>query len=61
MIKAEPKSILNFLAAHFDTLKDLFDIQSEDNIIRKERLQEVFKERQDDVLTQLLEIGRAHV
>ncbi|MCG9881003.1 MAG: hypothetical protein MH472_10440 [Bacteroidia bacterium] len=55
MIKAEPKSILNFLAAHFDTLKDLFDIQSEDNIIRKERLQEVFKERQDDVLTQLLE------
>lgn len=55
MIKAEPKSILNFLAAHFDTLKDLFDIQSEDNIIRKERLQEVFKERQDDVLSQLLE------
>ena len=55
MIKAEPKSILNFLAAHFETLKDLFDIQTEDQIIRKERLQEVFKDRQDDVLTQLLE------
>ncbi|MDP3928614.1 MAG: hypothetical protein Q8R57_06300 [Bacteroidota bacterium] len=55
MIKAEPKSILNFLAAHFDTLKDLFDIQTEDNIIRKERLQEVFNLRQDDVLSQLLD------
>lgn len=55
MIKAEPKSILNFLAAHFDTLKDLFDIQTEDNIIRKERLQEVFNLRQDDVISQLLE------
>ncbi|MCE2740890.1 MAG: hypothetical protein LW669_05315 [Sphingobacteriales bacterium] len=55
MIKAEPKSILNFLAAHFDTLKDLFDIQTEDQIIRKERLQEVFDNRQDDVLSQLLE------
>jgi len=55
MIKAEPKSILNFLAAHFDTLKDLFDIQTEDQIIRKERLQEVFNNRQDDVLSQLLE------
>ena len=55
MIKAEPKSILNFLAAHFDTLKDLFDIQTEDQIIRKERLHEVFNNRQDDVLSQLLE------
>lgn len=55
MIKAEPKSILNFLASHFETLKDLFDIQTENQIIRKERLQEVFKDRKDDVLTQLLE------
>jgi hypothetical protein len=55
MIKAEPKTILNFLGTHFDTLKDLFDVQTSDNIIRNERLQEILQERGDEILNQLVD------
>ena len=55
MNKAEPKTILNFLATYFDSLKDLFDLQTEDGIIRKERLQEMIQVRGDDILSQLLD------
>ena len=54
-MKAEPKTILNFLATYFDCLKDLFDIQTSDNLIRKERLQEILKERGEEILPQLLD------
>lgn len=54
-MKAEPKTILNFLANYFDSLKDLFDIQTSDNLIRKERLQEILKERGEEILPQLLD------
>ena len=38
MIKSEPKSILQFMVSHYELLKDLFDIQSKNNIISKEAL-----------------------
>jgi hypothetical protein len=38
MIKSEPKSILQFMASHYDLLRDLFDIQVKNNIITKEAL-----------------------
>ncbi|MDZ4668350.1 MAG: hypothetical protein SGJ00_10745 [bacterium] len=55
MIKAEPKTILNFLANYFDSIKDLFDIQSKEGIIRKERLNEVISFRGEDILSQLVD------
>lgn len=55
MLKAEPKTILNFLANYFDSLKDLFDIQSDEGIIRKEQLLQVLSERNDPIETQLIE------
>ena len=36
MIKAEPRSILNFLHTHFDVVRDLFQYQTEDGMITKE-------------------------
>ena len=33
MIKSEPKSILQFMANHYDLLRDLFDIQVKNDII----------------------------
>lgn len=38
MIKSEPKSILQFIASHYDLLRDLFDIQVKNNIITTEAL-----------------------
>ncbi|MEI6881540.1 MAG: hypothetical protein WCK82_09440, partial [Bacteroidota bacterium] len=55
MLKAEPKTILNFLANYFDSLKDLFDIQSEEGIIRKEQLMQVLSERNDSIEAQLID------
>jgi hypothetical protein len=36
MIKAEPRTILNFLHTHFDVMRDLFAYQSADGLITKE-------------------------
>jgi len=55
MIKAEPKTILNFLANYYDSLKDIFDLQKEFGHIRKERLQAIFDERNEQILQQLLD------
>lgn len=55
MLKAEPKTILNFLASHYDSIKDLFDIQTTDHIILKERLAQTLLERNDSIAAQLLD------
>ncbi|MFY7944037.1 MAG: hypothetical protein ACOVNZ_05625, partial [Crocinitomicaceae bacterium] len=55
MIKAEPKTILNFLTNYFEVLKDIFDVQKESGQIRKEKLNEIFQDRDENVLQQLLE------
>lgn len=38
MNKAEPRTILHFLWNHFDLIRDLFDVQSREGLIRKESL-----------------------
>ncbi|MES2725773.1 MAG: hypothetical protein V4643_01635 [Bacteroidota bacterium] len=55
MIKAEPKTILNFLANHFDSLKDLFDAQVDNGIIHQEVLAQIMTERDDQIQSQLIE------
>lgn len=55
MLKAEPKTILNFLANYFDSLKDLFDIQAADGVIQREKLAQVLAERNDNIEATLLE------
>jgi hypothetical protein len=54
-MKAEPKTILNFLANYFDTIKEIFDVQTKEGIIRKEIIQEIFKTQGDEILPQLLD------
>ncbi|MDZ4822113.1 MAG: hypothetical protein SH856_01515 [Flavobacteriales bacterium] len=41
MIKAEPRTILSFLNTYFEVVRDLFDHQAEDGILRKETLNRV--------------------
>lgn len=55
MTKAEPRTILNFLATYFDSLRELFDLQTSDNLIRKEKLEALMKDRGEDILSQLLD------
>jgi hypothetical protein len=55
MIKAEPKTILHFLWNYFDIIHELFDIQSKEGIIRKEKLQEVCKKHDANITSQLAE------
>jgi hypothetical protein len=54
-MKAEPKTILNFLANYFEIIKKIFDVQTKEGIIRKEILNEIFKTNGDDILSQLLD------
>jgi len=54
-MKAEPKTILNFLANYFEIIKKIFDVQTKEGIIRKEILHEIFKTNGDDILSQLLD------
>ena len=49
MFKSEPKTILQFLATHFDLLKQLFDIQVKNEIILKNQINETLKEFESDV------------
>jgi len=55
MIKSEPKSILQFLATHFDLLKELFDLQVKNETILKSQITEILKNYNSDIETQLLE------
>ncbi len=54
-MRAEPKSILYFLYNYYDTVKALFDAQSKDGFLKKEKLNQVFKEQETNVLQQLQE------
>lgn len=55
MIKSEPKSILQFIASHYDLLRDLFDIQVKNNIITKEALNICLETYDKNVREQLTE------
>lgn len=55
MFKSEPKSIVQFLATHFDLLRQLFDIQVKNEIILKSQVVETLDEFGSDIESQLFE------
>lgn len=55
MIKSEPKSILLFMASHYDLLRDLFDIQVKNDIITKESLNICLENYEKNIREQLTE------
>lgn len=55
MFKSEPKSIFQFLATHFDLLRQLFDIQVKNEIILKSQITDTLTEFGNDVENQLFE------
>ncbi|HMV07480.1 MAG TPA: hypothetical protein PKL56_11815 [Cyclobacteriaceae bacterium] len=55
MIKAEPKTILYFIWNYFDIVRDLFDTQSKEGIIRKELLEIILEKNKKDIKSQLIE------
>ncbi len=54
-MKAEPRTVLRFLLEYFDIIKDLFDAQTQDNIITYEVMNEITSKHKTDVKIQLLE------
>lgn len=55
MIKAEPVSILRFLATYYDIIRELYNIQNKEGIIRHEELTEICARHDHDVQNQLKE------
>jgi hypothetical protein len=55
MIKAEPKAILWFIWNYFEVVRDLFDTQTKENIIRKETLEAIMNKHRKDIKSQLIE------
>lgn len=55
MFKSEPKTILQFLATHFDLLRQLFDIQVKNEVILKSQVFDALKEFESDIENQLFE------
>ncbi len=55
MIKSELKSILVFIASHYDLLRDLFDIQAKNDIITKESLNNCLENYEKNIREQLTE------
>lgn len=53
MIKSEPVSILRFLANYYDIVKELYQIQNEEGIIRHEVLNGVCQKYEHDIQQQL--------
>jgi hypothetical protein len=54
-MRAEPRTILNFLSTHFDIIKELFEIQSKDGLVREEILNEVLTRYESDILNKFIE------
>lgn len=55
MIKAEPVSILRFLATYYDIIKELYNLQHKEGIIRHEELTEICRKYEHDIQSQLKE------
>lgn len=55
MIKSEPKSILQFMASHYDLLRDFFDLQVKNDIITKESLNLCLENYDKNIREQLTE------
>jgi hypothetical protein len=54
-MRTEPRTILNFLSTYFDIIKELFDIQQKEGIIRTEELNSIIAEHEHDILQKLIE------
>jgi hypothetical protein len=54
-MRAEPKTILNFLSNNFDIIKELFEIQTKDGIVKSELLNELLSENEGNILSKLIE------
>ena len=55
MIKAEPKTILYFVWNYFDVVRDLFETQVSEGIIRKETIALILEKHRKDIKQQLIE------
>jgi hypothetical protein len=55
MIKAEPKSILHFIWTYFEIIKELFDTQVKDQIIRREVFAIILEKHNKSIESQLKE------
>lgn len=55
MIKAEPKTILNFIYNHFDLIKDMFETQTKEGNIPKEVFAIILEKYKRDIKVQLFE------
>lgn len=55
MFKSEPKTILQFLATHFDLLKQLFEFQVKNDAISRSQISETLREFNSDIESQLFE------
>lgn len=52
-MRAEPKTILNFFTNHFEVIRQLFDLQSKDSFVKKEKLNEILANYDTQVFAQL--------
>jgi len=55
MFKAEPKTILWFIWNYFEVVRDLFETQTKEEIIRKETLAAILSKHKKDIKLQLSE------
>jgi hypothetical protein len=55
MLRAEPKTILYFIYTYFDTVRELFETQSKEGIIRKETLALICAKNGSDIKSRLIE------
>jgi len=55
MHRAEPITILRFLTNHFDAVKDLYECQSREGVIRKEIFQEIVKRHGAEITNQFFD------
>lgn len=54
-MRTEPRTILNFLSNYFDIIKELFDVQLKDGIVKKEVLNSILAEHESEILNKLIE------
>ena len=54
-MRTEPRTILNFLSTYFDIIKELFDVQQKEGLIRTEELNSIIAEHEQDILQKLID------
>ncbi len=54
-MRTEPRTILNFLSTYFDVIKELFDVQLKDGLVKQEVLNTILVQHDTDILNKLIE------